>query len=469
MPVSDTHPEYDDSVSKWQLVGDCVAGSKAVKKRDSGKAYLPMPNEIDQSQNNKNRYKAYLKRSNFVNFTAFAKKSLTGMVFRKPMVCDLPSRIDYLKDNANGGGLSLEQVIRSVLGETLEAARFGLLTDYPKVEENQTKAQTDQIQANILSYNASSILNWRTTVINGLSKLSLVVLHEPRQELSDDGFSYESVDNYRVLRLINGIYTVELYDEDEEIYDTFQPTKSNGSKWDIIPFTFVGAQNNDPQIDDAPLYDLAEINLAHYRNSADYEESCFLVGQPTPIIAGLTQPWVNENFKDGLTLGSLGMIPLPEGGSASLLQAAPNQMPLEGMKNKELQMAMIGARIIQDKAGVEASATVKMRLSGQTSELAALVGNVESGIKLAIEWVGVFMGTEGATELALNTEFYDSSLDAPQVMALIQLADRGDISQEDMRNNLRKAAWIEADKTDEEIDAELDNIRLSLVDNNNAP
>ncbi len=49
--------------------------------------------------------------------------------------------------------------------------------------------------------------------------------------------------------------------------------------WDEIPFTFVGAQNNDPTIDDSPLAALVEINHGHYRNSADYEDSVWFCGR----------------------------------------------------------------------------------------------------------------------------------------------------------------------------------------------
>ena len=53
----------------------------------------------------------------------------------------------------------------------------------------------------------------------------------------------------------------------------------------VIPFTFIGATNNDHTIDDAPLLPLAELNIGHFRNSADNEESSFVVGQPTLFIA----------------------------------------------------------------------------------------------------------------------------------------------------------------------------------------
>ena len=132
--------------------------------------------------------------------------------------------------------------------------------------------------------------------------------------------------------------------------------------WDEIPFAFIGSVNNDETVDKAPLYDIAEINVSHYRNSADYEESSFLVGQPTPAFSGLTQSWVDQNMSGGVAFGSRSAILLPENGNAMLLQAGENQMPLKGMEIKEDQMVKIGTRIIQDQSGIETAEAAKHRV-----------------------------------------------------------------------------------------------------------
>ena len=80
-----------------------------------------------------------------------------------------------------------------------------------------------------------------------------------------------------------------------------------------IPFTFVGAQNNDPSIDESPLYDIAMINLGHYRNSADYEESVFWCGQAQPWISGLDEQWRDWMEKNGVYVGSRAPMMLPVG------------------------------------------------------------------------------------------------------------------------------------------------------------
>ena len=453
MPVSDQHPEYTKFLPQWQTVNDCVEGSATIKKQ--GTKYLPMPNPEDKSSENRARFDAYLKRANFVNFTGHTKAAMSGMVFRKAIKSELPTAIDYLETDADGGGLTLEQMVREVLGETLETGRYGLLVDYPESEEGATQAQTQGKQASIKTYPASSVINWRTVVIDGVKKLSLVVLLEPMEILNEDGFGSQVKQYYRALWLIEGVYMQELYDENMLLVKAYVPRTSDGSAWTEIPFIFVGAENNDETVDEAPLYDLAEVNIAHYRNSADYEESSFMVGQPTLFISGLTETWANKYMKNGIALGSRGGILGNEGSSANLLQADPNQMPAKGMEAKEEQMVKIGARIIMDNTGTETAEAARIRFAGQNSLLGAIVGNIESALKKCFEWAGLFMGSTEEAMIEINKEFYDKSLDPQLVMALIQLTDLQVMAKTDLRGTVRRAGWIDASRTDEDIDAEI--------------
>ena len=85
--------------------------------------------------------------------------------------------------------------------------------------------------------------------------------------------------------------TVEYVVDEEEVVIMGADEKPLGT----IPFSFVGADNNDATVDESPLYPLAQLNVAHYRNSADYEQSLFIVGQATPVFTGLTDEWVTKH------------------------------------------------------------------------------------------------------------------------------------------------------------------------------
>ena len=447
MPVSDKHEAYQENLPVWELGRDSVKGALAIKK--GGTKYLPMPNSLDQSEENKQDYADYKQRACYVNFTSQTKEGLIGMAFLKDAVIEIKEPLLYLEKSTDGGALSLTQFTRKLLGDSLEVGRSGILVDYPTVPDGLTKIETDGINANMLRYKAESIINWRTENINGASVLSLVVLTEKVQKTSDDGFSSEEVTYYRVLKLEEGAYSQCIYNDEEDIVSIIEPTKNDGSRWDEIPFTFVGSENNNEDIDKPVLIDIAEANIAHYRNSADYEESSFITGQPTPYLAGLTQGWVDSVLDGKIALGSKAAIFLPENGTAGLLQAAPNSMPIEGMRQKEEQMIKIGARIIADSSGTETAEAAKIRFSGQNSKLSAVIGNIEDAIKKAFRWAGEFMGGDGEIEFKLNRQFYDSTIDPQKLIANIQMLDRGVIGMTDFREMLRKAADIT--RTDEEI------------------
>ncbi|CZY10675.1 Uncharacterised protein [Enterobacter bugandensis] len=98
------------------------------------------------------------------------------MAYRKDPTMTAPEKLDYLKTNADGGGISIYQQSQQVLEDILETARHGLYVDYAKESD----------QAIILRYAPENIINWRTERINGRNQLVLVVLREVIEE--KDGY-----------------------------------------------------------------------------------------------------------------------------------------------------------------------------------------------------------------------------------------------------------------------------------------
>lgn len=476
MPVTESNQAYKDAIYKWRLVRDCCKGSDAVKsaknqsqdtdsalETTTGTLYLPAPNASDNSQENRVRYAAYRQRANYVNFTGHTKDAFSGMVCRREPVIEVPPVLEGMQYNADGMGNSLYTVIKRSLDEVLQTAREGLLLDYPILPGGLNARQTDGIMPTIKPYCAEAVINWKTKTVDGREILVLVVLKE-QIALAQDEFTDEYEDQYRVLMLNEvGFYVQRIYDKDgdqlvlnDEGDTELLPLQADGTPWTWIPFIFLGALNNDPDVDKPVLYDLAEVNISHYRNSADYEESCFMVGQPTPVMAGLTQAWVDDVLKGQVMLGSRAFIPLPDGGSAMLLQAAPNQMPLEGMRSKEKQMIQIGAKIITEAGGAETAEAAKIRFSGQNSKLGTVVDNIEQAYVTLLEWALLYVGGgEQEIDITLNKEFYERGADPQMITAQLMMMDRQVISISDLRNYLRSSGQVDADRTDEEIDDEI--------------
>lgn len=456
MPVSDTHPQYAEYARQWRQVRDCIKGPQAIKRAvyggsglysEPGTLYLPPPNPSDTSRENKARYESYKHRALFVGFTSNTHDGFNGMVFRKDLTLTLPGSIDYLTD-------SIKQQIKNTVSDVITTSRYGLLVDFPPNNTNGTKSETVGLKANIVPYTAESITNWSD---------SYIVLKETKLlPKPDDRFSLEPVTVYRELAIDNGVYVQRLFDSEcNQIGDVIVPKKWDGSIWREIPFTFIGAVNNDSSPDKPLLLDISEVNIAHYRNSADFEESSYMTGQPTPWASGISESWVKQMWGGTVHLGSRSVIPLPPSGSMGLLQANPNQLPEKGMENKESQLVKLGANIIRDNPGDNRIIDVQRQSSGQTSKLATLVSNVESGYVQCFYWLLEFMSANPETdkddiELTINREFFDKGSDPQMIMASIALMDRSIIAKTDLRKIARDSSLINPNRTDDDIDDELE-------------
>lgn len=459
-------PEYTEAAKSWQLVKDCVAGSKAVKKQ--GTLYLPMPDPTNTDEENVARYEALLKRAMFLNVTGRTEQGLIGAVFRKTAEVDLPDSVKYLIENASGDGTSLEQLSKESSGENLETGRGGFFVDYPPLNAPEgtrpTRAQTAGRFAHIHFYDAFSIINWREDVIGGVRRLTMVVLAECYNDDENDEFSFTTKKQFRALTLEDGRYRHRLWHEGdlyEAPYLDVYPTDYNGKSFDHIPFHFFGAQSNDSRIDKAPLEDLAEVNILHYGNSATVEESGFISSQPTLFFTtDIDQAEFDKWNPHGIQIGSTRGYALGKNGAATMVQASESQLALKLMQEKENQMLMIGARIVQQSGQNETAEAARIRYSSDNSVLGTIAGNISEALKLAILDAQLYMaGTADAAKATfwLNQEFFDETMDAQMILAQVQLWQQGFIAKKDLRVNLRQSGIIEADRSDDDIDADREN------------
>lgn len=444
--VSVTRTEFDELMPRWEVIRDCIAGEDNIK--DKGSKYLPIPNSADTSEENRKRYTEYVERAVFYNVTGRTKSGLQGQVYRKDPIYDIPPELEQLFWDLDGGGVGLIQQSFRTLGQVLAFGRSALWVDYPNVQGGVSRAEqlNGSIRPTIIRHDPWDVVNWRTRKIGGVHKLSLVVIHE-LYVTDDDGFEEEFDHMWRVLRLDSqNLYVVEEYVYKKEIEDyeairEYFPTDAGGRRLDFIPFTFVGSVNNDPTPDDPPMYDIARLNIAHYRNSACYEESVFLVGQPTPYLSGLTQEWVTDVLKGRVLLGSRAAIPLPENGTAGLLQVAPNTMPKEAMDAKERQMLALGAKLVETAQSVARTATeVAIKDFGEHSILTMVSRNVSEAYEQCLEYAFRFVsgGTIPDIRFRLNRDFELSRLNANEIAQIIASWQAGAIVKEEMRDNLRR-------------------------------
>lgn len=452
----------------YSVIRDCVGGEPVVKSRAT--KYLPEPNDGSDKKSAATRYAAYLMRAVFYGVTKRTIDGLIGQIFLREPVIELPDAMQLVIADGDGAGVSLAQMANSCSRHVLSYGRAGLLVDYPVVEGAVSAAQIAEgdIRPTMTLYEPNEILNWRTIARGAREILSLVVLEECYTQ-SDDGFEAIEKKQWRALRLINNIYTVEIYREENgaKPWSSVIPRDADGQPLDEIPFLFVGSENNDSTIDAPPMYDIASLNVAHYRNSADYEESVFMIGQPTPVFMGLTEDWVKNVLGGKVYLGARGAVSLPAGGDAKLLQAQPNSLALEAMQHKEKQMVALGARVVEKRAVVRTASEANIDSTNESSVLSSIAKNVSAAFTAGLKWMTRFTGEDDSKiKFELNTDFDIATMSPEERRQLIEEWQSGAISWEEVRINLRKSGI--ASMTDEEarkvIDEEQARISAKAVD-----
>jgi len=457
MPVESQHPEYSKHLKEWIKVFDCCEGQRAIKEKET--IYLPLMEGVAKIDA---RYKNYLERAVFVNYTGRTKDGLLGALFRKDAEVEIPDELKYLLTNADGSGESLESLSKDISSEVISKGRHLLLVDFPQIENELTLEQQKIInpQAAINRYVCENVINWRVGSIGGKNIIDLIVLRE-EYDSNDDEFEFSSEYQYRVLRLRHNVYTQQVYREGKPVTEEIAPKKSDGSYFSEIPAIFIGSENNDASVDISPLADIANVNLAHYRNSADLEENCFVHGQLTLGIASQMSPTqFKEANPNGITVGAMSGHFLGEGGSFTSVQASENQLADNLMARKEEQMRKLGARmiVIGSMEGTKQTATQsKIDATGESSMLSTIADNVSEGISKAIEWCGEFMGVNASESVyQVNKKFFDDEANPQMLMAAMQLNDRGIVAKSDLQDLARLQGIVNPVRTNEEIDGEVE-------------
>lgn len=468
--VAFVNPALSFLLPQYYLIRDAIAGEVAVKEART--KYLPMPDATDKSPENQARYRDYVMRAVYYNATRRTLQGLLGQVFLRDPVIEVPSQLEKLKNNVSGSGVTLVQQSKKAANYTLAYSRCGLHVDYPKTSDQGGATIADLERGNIRPtinlYSPMEIINWRVVENGAEDQLCLVVLLES-YVISDDGFEIKEGAQFRVLKIVNGVYVQEIWREAKptkykkgevpkgkhfQVSEVITPTGPDGKQLTEIPFKFIGAENNDVSPDLPAFYDLASLNLAHYRNSADYEESCFVVGQPTPVATGLTEEWVENVLKGRLNFGSRGGIVLPANATAQLLQAEPNTMIKEAMDTKERQMVALGAKLVEQKTVQRTATEATQEKVSESSTLSSSTLNVQDAYIWALEIAAMFAGAEGsAIKFELNTDFDIANLTPEQQKGAVELWQKGAVTFEEMRSVLRKAgtATVDDKKAKEQI------------------
>ena len=460
-------PVYLKFFPRWQKCRDAIAGEEEIKFKKE--KYLPKPSGMDAED-----YKGYIGRAQFFNAGGRTLDGLAGMLNRKPAIITVPEGMEKYLENVDGKGHTIQQFIDMVCKDVLTTNWGSVLVDMPKsskesdsAEQSQADFENQGLYAYMVYYKAEASTKWKWETDGRTQHLRYVILKEPTVVDAEGEFNTEIKNYYRVLQIDpeTGNYKQTLYDDKLIPIEEVEPKTSKGN-FKELPFSFMSI-NSEPE--EPILSDLINVNLSHYRKSADYENGLHWTGVPTPFERGWT-PETTYNDKGEevapkpMKLGGTQFLYFPSGteqvGYLEFSGSGLSQIA-NAMESDKESMAVLGARIIANqKKGVESAETAKIHNSAENSVLASFANNMSQIfsrlLRIYLEWsTGADIPQENV-KVQINTDFDVSTMSAQELTTLVALWQSGGMAKSDLFRNLKEGEILDADRNLDEMNAEIE-------------
>lgn len=377
----------------WQIMADTSAGTPAIRK--AGETYLPK-----EPAESKDHYGYRLSRAVFHPAVGFTKNGLVGMVFRNdPKLSDnVPEQIRGREaegegaavegewENIDNAGTHGTVFCKEVFTNAVRDGHAAILVDMPPAlgpgstlaDEKATKRRPYWV-----SYCADQIINWRTEVIDGHTRLALVVFKECSKE-SDGEYGEKDVTRYRVLR--PGSW--ELYKEvkgDSLQMDIVPDPDNPGGTTSLteIPVAIVYTRKCAILVSEPPLIDLAYTNIQHYQKDSDF--SIYIHIGSKPILcrkgADANKPITVIGPYTVFDVAVEGDVWYAETSGAAYAAAA------EDIAKREERMSIMGLSLLVKRTGAQVTATEERGDQiEESSDLATWARSLKDAIELSLKF-----------------------------------------------------------------------------------
>lgn len=456
------HPQYIKFVQKWSLINDMI-------NQENLAEYLIRLNPLDGSPENDSRNETYKERAVFYSLTNQTVNGMLGTIFNKLPEVNVPDVMNYITENIDGRGTSIYQQSQVVTKNILSISRDGLFVSFPKVDGGVSMADINSgmAVATIQQISADRIINWAETTYGAVSKLTLVIFKDIISEYDD--YELDEKDTLRELCLENGVYKERVWTKNDKnsewiADEELTPTDHSGNALSEIPFQFVGSVNNDSDVDVPNMYGMAKLNQAHYRNSADLEDSVWYAGQNQPYMAGVTQPHIDMMRENNMYVGSREILAVPENGSFGFAAATPNPLVRQAMLDKVEMMVGIGARMIKPGGVAKTAEQASNERETQHSTMTLIAYNVSQAYIKCLGWVGLFMGVQYEMKYSLNQDFMKSTASPVELRETIMGFMAGSIPLGDYVRYMKDYGIFDEEKPLEDYTDELSITQMPALD-----
>jgi len=458
MSTVDTwHLDYAREYADWRRIDD-------ITRLRNLERYLIELNPRDTSEENKMRNLQYRERAQFYAVAAQTVQGLLGTMFRKDPVLQVPDILAYTTRNIDGANTSIYQQSQGVADDVIRKSRAGLYVSFPPTDG--AVSRQDLIEGRVVStvhrYEPEQIINWRVSTEGAQTRLRLIVLEEYKEK--EDRYSVETYRFLRELYLEEGVYKERHWSDLDGILRVVAevtPTDARGQTWSEIPFIFVGAENNDEKVDRPVMLPLVELNIGHYRNSADWEDSVWYVGQPQPYMTNLSENHIEMMQEHGMYVGSRQLLGVPENGTFGFAAPPPNPLVRQAMVDKVEMMMALGARLLQPGSAPRTATEAAGMREAQHSVLSLIAANLSEAYTQCLQWAGRYMGVPDGEEMSeisylVNQDYVDPDTNPQELQAMMMGWVQGSVPLADYVSYMQERGLFDQEKLPEDYAEDLE-------------
>ena len=459
--ITTRHPMLETVLEQIRRSRDTHAGTDAIKQtapiysnvvNSADEEYLPKLNGQDKKQ-----YNSYKKRAVFFGAMSRTVTALVGAIDRKPPeVTGADSLKEFMKD-VTGTGISLDEFLKDIEEEVMISGRVVICVDRKNSTDNRPY---------LVWYKSEDCINWFSEQYTDFDqRLTGMIFRESYYDVDKDN-KYKQVqkDQYREFTMQGGNVTVNIWrNKNEELTSEFgnaeKPeyeivetyTLTNRAKsLGFIPCVPVVSDGSPFEVPQPPLLDLVDVNLAHYRNSADYEHGMHWTALPTPVLTGLN----GKDSKISIGSGSAIILPDPQSSAMFLEFSGTGLATIKtAMDHKEMMMSALGARMLASRMDQSTSAEVaRINYSGETASLSNVARSMSRGMTRLLKMVAMWENNKGheGIEVHLNEDYVDTKLDGANLSALMSAYQGGAISLDSLIWNMSSGELLPVGRTVED-------------------
>lgn len=420
-----------------------MGGTEAM--RLAGKLFLPQ-----FAAESEEAYQARLKASWLFNGYRKTVRDMTGRVFAKTVeLKDAPEQVEAWAENIDMQGQDLSMFALRVFTDALEGPGIAwIMVDAPRREGvvTLTEAQANNLRPYFVHLSCEEVLGWRTGVVNNVTVVTQLRIHEwitvPKP---DDEFAESRVEQIRVLDRTDGGVLTRIYRKADGVVDVWREVEEESAVSPLTEITVAPVYLNrtgfwtcDPVLDD-----LADINIAHWQSQSDQRNILHVARVPILHVAG-------RGGEDGpLTIGAQNAISSAD--PAAKVEWVEHSGAAIGagrqdLKDLEFQMETFGLQLLVARDGQQSATGEALDAAKETSQLAMMADALEDALEQAVKWMGDYAKIDlTGADVEVNKQFGVTMMTAQELTVMLNAVNTGNLSRQTLIEEMARRGVIRPD------------------------